>query len=152
LPSRGIHVEWTNKLNVTAGTIKTRRTGSAKKQDFKNTFGIPWSTQTIIHVYGSKLAMVAMGRAVFANSGVSIINCKVLPLSGLTLHTGGGTGVDIVLSVGAGGAHAGGGGTSGCRIFAGFTLQTGAGVGLGLVFASAAGSAYPCVTTLMQGG
>jgi len=109
---------------ITAGAIEACGTGNAVEIDFKNTFGIPWSTQTIIHVYGSKLAMVAMGRAVFANKGVSIINCKVLPLSGLTLHTGGGAGVDIVLSVGAGGAHAGGGGTSGCRIFAGFTLQT----------------------------
>ena len=109
---------------ITSRAIKARRTGNTVEVDFEDTFSIPRPTQTIVHVYGSKLAMVAMGWAVLANKGVSIINCKVLPLSGLTLHTGGGTGVDIVLSVGAGGAHAGGGGTCGCRIFPGFTLQT----------------------------
>jgi hypothetical protein len=109
---------------ITPWAIKPCDTRSAKKPDFKSTFGVPRPTQTIIHVYGSKLAVVAMGWAVLANKGVSIINSQVLPLSGFALHTGGGAGVDIVLSVGAGGAHAGGGGTSGCRIFAGFTLQT----------------------------
>lgn len=70
--------------------------------DFEGAFGIPWSTQTIIHVYGSKLAMVAVGRAVLANKGVSIINSQVLPLSSFTLHAGGGSSGGVVFTVGTG--------------------------------------------------
>ena len=152
LPPCGIRVDGTRQFDVVTRTIEARRTGNTVEVDFEGTFRIPRSTQTIVDVYGSKLAMVAMGRAVFANKGVSIINCKVLPLSGFALHTGGGSGGGVVLTVGTGGADAGGGGTCGCRILAGLAIEAGAGVCQSLVFSGPTRGAYECVTTCIEGG
>ena len=87
---------------ITSRAIEACGTWNTMEVDFESTFGIPRPTQTIIHVYGSKLAVVAMGWAVLANKGVSIINSQVLPFSGFALHTGGGSGGGVVFTVGTG--------------------------------------------------